>query len=472
MRAIMIILVIFLSEHQNVSCYNILDIISAKISEFANTIGNVFQTLKRKVKNVFQYHIDSENSDMQQHLLEEKIKKAFHDFVKKTAAESKTESPEYLNFKSDQTALMSTPQLAILHGKRVESHVINTKDGYLLTLHRISSSFTNSRKMSTNETVLLHHGLLGSSADWILLGPNKSLPYILADSGYDVWMTNARGNYYSRGHVSKSVESLEFWKFTFQEMGQYDLPAVIDYIRKNKKTNKSINYIGHSMGATALLVLLSTAPHYNDYIRIGIFLAPLAFMTNIQGPLKDVKYLSKRPPEQLLKQFGKGEFVPSRKIEPWLSSKYCKGLTIYCNNPLLFLSGIPQENYWNSSFVARLLYHVPAGGSTDTILHYGQLAESGKFHRFGDILNEFNLTLVSLPIAMLSSNDDWLATVPNVLRLYFSIKRPIDHYIIKGKNLSHTDFVWGLEADTLVFSKVIEFLKNGLESNSLKLNEV
>ena len=60
--------------------------------------------------------------------------------------------------------------------------------------------------------------------------PSESLAYILADSGFDVWLGNNRGTTYSREHVNYTIHDKEFWDFSFHEMGVYDLPAEIDYI--------------------------------------------------------------------------------------------------------------------------------------------------------------------------------------------------------------------------------------------------
>jgi hypothetical protein len=59
-------------------------------------------------------------------------------------------------------------------------------------------------------------------------------------------MGNNRGNIYSRGHTTlNSAEDDEYFDFSFFEIGAYDLPAMIDYVRSYTDTDK-VAYIAHS----------------------------------------------------------------------------------------------------------------------------------------------------------------------------------------------------------------------------------
>lgn len=357
-----------------------------------------------------------------------------------------------------EPSFQTTDLLIQSHGRRCSTHIIYTEDGYELILHRLINP---TALRGIKQTVLLHHGLLGSSADWILLGPDKSLPYYLATLGYDVWLANARGNRYSHKHKKNETQSnsSKYWDFSWQEMGLYDLPAIIDHVRN--KTKEPLNFIGHSMGATALLVLLSSVPQYNECLRMAILLGPIAYMKNIKGPLgMIISLLPRAPTDDVLKILGRSEFIPSRKLPKDWMKRFCLDEALFCSNPLFFLSGVPRNHtQWNHNFTKSLFEHVPAGGSTKTFLHYVQLVKSGKFHRFGDITAEFPLKEVTTPIALISSSDDWLATIPDLVRLYINIFNPLEHYIIRDRNVSHTDFVWGQTANRLVFPKVIELLQ-------------
>lgn len=109
-----------------------------------------------------------------------------------------------------------------------------TEDGYMLNLHRIPCGRAGCD--GKRQPVFLQHGILASSADWVLSGPEKALGFILADLGYDVWLGNARGNTYSRHHISMSTNDKKYWDFSFHEMAIYDIPAEIDFIYSHRKS--------------------------------------------------------------------------------------------------------------------------------------------------------------------------------------------------------------------------------------------
>lgn len=92
---------------------------------------------------------------------------------------------------------------------------IETDDGYLLEMHRIPHGKSNA-DIKDRPVVYVQHGLLGSSADWVVMGPEKGFAYLLADAGFDVWLGNVRGSTWSRKHkvYNPDTQQKQFWDFT------------------------------------------------------------------------------------------------------------------------------------------------------------------------------------------------------------------------------------------------------------------
>lgn len=168
---------------------------------------------------------------------------------------------------------------------------MQTSDGYLLEMHRITSSPRNRTHShdARKQPVFLMHGLLDASSGFVIMGPYSGLAYLLADRGYDVWMGNARGNRYSRKHVTRNPdgrrsERRAFWSFSWHEVGVIDVPEMIDYVLVETGFEK-LHYIGHSQGTTSFFVMASELPEYNAKILTMQALAPVVFMSNLRSPL-------------------------------------------------------------------------------------------------------------------------------------------------------------------------------------------
>lgn len=81
--------------------------------------------------------------------------------------------------------------------------------------------------------------------------------YVMADAGFDVWILNHRGNFYSRQNLYMNPDdpASGFWNFSFEDIGLKDYPPTLKYIQQITKQPK-LYAIAHSMGTSALLTLL------------------------------------------------------------------------------------------------------------------------------------------------------------------------------------------------------------------------
>ncbi|EGI69880.1 Lipase 1, partial [Acromyrmex echinatior] len=297
-------------------------------------------------------------------------------------------------------------------GYPTETHIVQTEDGYLLTLHRIP------RK--NGAPVLLQHALLTTSADFLILGKDKGLAFILANHGYDVWLGNFRGNTHSRAHVSLSPSNSKFWNFSFHEMGIYDVPAMILYI--TKMTSQPLHaYIGHSIGSTVSYVMATERPEITRMVRIIISLAPAAILKRVTSPLRLISIFLENT-QELLQLLGINEILPISSTYS-LTKSICNINKEICANGLFFFCGFDREQL-NNTLLSTFLSHNPAGTSIKMVLHLHQIVNSGKFcqYDYGRMKNlqiyntseppDYNLANITTPFALFYAENDPISTVP------------------------------------------------------------
>ncbi|KAH8310918.1 hypothetical protein KR044_003466 [Drosophila immigrans] len=285
----------------------------------------------------------------------------------------------HINIKERRT----TSDRMAAHGYPAEHHHIVTEDGYIVGVFRIPYSHKLQNQNQKRPIVLIQHGLTSSSDGWVLNGPDDALPYLLADAGFDVWLGNGRGNTYSRNHTTLSPEHPYFWRFSWHEIGYYDIAAMIDHaLKTNGQGQKSIHYVGHSQGTTVFFTLMSSRPEYNEKIKTAHMFAPIAIMTNLENEFvrSVAPYLGQRNAYSLL--FSNQEFIPYNDFLLALLFNFCEPdqmLRPTCDRVMDKLHADGRVNF--TAMPEQLATH-PAGCSTNQMTHYLQEQQSGHFRQY------------------------------------------------------------------------------------------
>lgn len=182
-------------------------------------------------------------------------------------------------------------RLCEIFGYTHEEHVVLTKDGYLLGLHRLPfrhGETSNRRGHSTGKPVIyLHHGLLMNSEVWVCqTDPTRSLAFVLVELGFDVWLGNNRGNKYSKKSIHHNPNSIKFWDYSIDDFAWHDIPDSIEYILDVTKEH-SLSYIGFSQGTAQAFAALSIHPQLNEKVNVFIALAPAMSPPGLHASIVD-----------------------------------------------------------------------------------------------------------------------------------------------------------------------------------------
>ncbi|EDW37268.1 GL25626 [Drosophila persimilis] len=364
-----------------------------------------------------------------------------------------------------------TATLITNHNYPVEEHTVHTPDDYILTIYRIPTS--PKLQLHSNETiqkpvVFLQHGILCASDDWIINGPETSLAYMFADAGYDVWLGNARGNTYSRQHKHIHPDTSDFWKFSWHEIGVYDLAAMLDYALSASNAN-SLHFVAHSQGTTTFFVLMSSLPWYNEKVRSVHLLAPIAYMRNHSFILSKLGGIFLGSPSFLSWILGSMELLPITSMQKLMCEHVCSEGSMFkflCSGLLDFIGGWGTRHL-NQTLLTDVCATHPAGASTSQIIHYLQLYASGDFRQYdhGREQNEiiyqqstppaYNVKNINSCVHMYYSDNDYMSAVEDVEYLA-SLLPCAELYRIPYSDWNHYDFLWSTNVKEVINNRIID----------------
>ena len=143
-----------------------------------------------------------------------------------------------------------------------EIYKTTTEDDYVLTLFRLLPK--TDTPPPKKGTILLQHGASMEALSWIMIAtfdPTVTVLdtdmwlFNLVDEGYDVFLGNNRNTQYSQENKNfpdadnpdspnYAVQNKAKYDNGWYEMGQYDLPALLDGVQK--VSPGKVNYIGYS----------------------------------------------------------------------------------------------------------------------------------------------------------------------------------------------------------------------------------
>lgn len=379
--------------------------------------------------------------------------------------------PESRSFKKalgyPEDVYLNFTELTAKYGYPTEDHTVVTEDGYILKVFRLVRG-KQCRGPMKKTPVLLMHGLFSTSDAWLLPEPGKALAYILADSCYDVWAANQRGNFYSRKHQTLDPDTdKEFWKFSFEEHGLYDVPAVIDYIL-NQTRRQKLFYIGHSQGNTDFYVMASMKPEYNDKIALAINLAPIAWFKHvISRPLKIIASMT-REINNVLETTGYREVFSKKQISYNLAEIICHLMSgALCGMGLSAFTG-SQYGSISERAISLVIGHT-SGQSSRSLAHLGQLINSGDFRRYDEGIKgnlkkygsekppQYPVSKITAPVVLVCGKNDLMSSLKDVDTLAAKLPNLMEYYVVQDPTWSHNNHIWGNSAPKKVFSKILVY---------------
>lgn len=411
---------------------------------------------------------------------------------------------------NDKLVYATTQELILQAGFKYENHYAQADDGYITQLVRIINPLADRKQLKQPPVALFHGGTLDTSnyvmqstsqhhpERWprvhgqIHTSWNRSLGFLLANNGYDVWLVGTRGcNRANQGHrwlkkwtplLSLNIGSSPSWmasnweasrrywmNYTLDDIGDKEMPRQIDRILQLTGARR-VSMLVYSITGPPSMALLSTRPEYAEKVHNYVLKGPIMSDRNAGRHLKLLWRLVSDVVSDELGSLIIPELALSQPVRNLVLAIAESPLLRYTLVKLVTLIGFGSSPKFNTFLEPGLFNRVLLPASFTTLRHICKIASSGKIQRydFGPIGNALKYGSVYAPEYDLSkmnphnwlvvtAENDPLNSLEDVQKLAKTApKKPFKHVYVKNAN--HLDLTTMVEVDKEVYLPILEFL--------------
>ncbi|XP_044477184.1 probable lipase C1672.09 isoform X2 [Mangifera indica] len=348
-------------------------------------------------------------------------------------------------------------------GYPYEAIRVVTSDGYVLLLERIP-------RRDARKAVYLQHGILDSSMGWVSNGVVGSPAFAAYDQGYDVFLGNFRG-LVSREHIDKNISSRQYWRYSINEHGMEDLPAIIEKIHDTKTSELKISHpdlkeeinedqpyklcaVCHSLGGAAMLMYVITHRIEEKPHRLSrlILLSPAGFHddSSLVFTVFEYLFLSMAP---ILQHIVPGFYIPTRFFR-MLLNKLARDFHNYpavgglVQTLMSYGVGGDSSNWVGVLGLPHFNMNDMPGVSCRVAHHLAQIKHSGKFimYDYGNASKNMEVygspepldlgeyyKLIDIPVDLVAGREDTVIR-PSMVRKHYKLMKD------SGVDVSYSEF--------------------------------
>jgi pimeloyl-ACP methyl ester carboxylesterase len=326
-----------------------------------------------------------------------------------------------------------------------------TEDGWRLGVRHYRPKNSDPGKLP----VILCHGLGLNATFWTIT--DHHLPSQLTERGYDVYVFDIRGSgenahlgYHDRiNRLLRQTPLRERGErhWTVDDLVRYDVPAILDYVRKDTGHDR-VNWVGHSLGGMLAFPFLELDPQGNC---IANFVGMGSTIIQAETPQRDMLRANRGLRALLLVA------SPGRLGRP-LTYFRIPGMELIDR---FYYSNENVDQSTVARFYGYTLEDTGPGAlrQLDPYLKRGHMLSADQSVDYASLLGR-----VKTPTLMIAGEGDILSDIPSTDLTFAGLGSPDKSLMKFGKvhghvaDYGHCDLVWSRHASREIFPPLIDWL--------------